>query len=212
MISSVRKPAAFNPVRLIALNLIGLVILTIGGCATRSGISIEAEQTIRDKQARAISTWQVKGRISIKSPEQSFVGNLSWQQGTDEQLFRLYGSLGQTYAELTQTAQDARLELSDERVFESTDVDSLMLENLGYRLPIKQLYYWIRGLAPSEQTKVSRDEDGLISDIRHQRWQITYRSYRKAEAFNDLELPSRITVTDGEHTIKLSLRDWQPYQ
>ena len=164
---------------------------------------------LRQQQMSKIEQWTVKGRIGVKTPEQGFTSNLSWQHLSDKQQFRIYGSFGKTYAELIQSATGATLELSDKEIYQSTDVEQLLHQVLGYPLPIEHLEYWILGLPyPGNDSDLTFDKSGHLQTISYQQWKISYKKYKRFASFDGLYLPSKITVTDGEVTLRLSLRDW----
>ena len=190
-----------------ALMLLGGLFIV--GCASKTSVNTEGLESTRNKQLLAINEWTVKGRISINTPDDSFIGNLSWQRKPAAQRFRLYGSIGQTYAELTQDMKRAELKMSDGREFASRNINAMLEEHLGYPLPLDEMVHWIKGYSPAkDKAQITRDEDGLIELLSYRQWQIEYRSYQKAEAFSEILMPSRLTITDGEVKIKLSLRDW----
>ncbi len=123
----------------IRLHFISLLIISglVSACVTKTPSEPQKYNWLERQQLiSAIDEWTVKGRIGIKTSDQGFSSSLSWQHQPKQQLFRIYGAFGQTYAELNQSEDKSTLELSDNEIYESKDVESLLHKVLGYPLPI----------------------------------------------------------------------------
>jgi len=186
-----------------------LVVMLLSSCASKPPGQVGLNNWQQQQQINAISNWSVKGRIGVKTLDDGFTSNLNWQHHPDKQNFKIYGSLGQTYAELQQYGDMTKLVLSDDKIYESTDAETLVRDVLGYSLPIEQLQYWILGLPyPDGKNDLTFDELGFLTGIRFQQWHITYKKYKQYDDFGDLYLPSKIIVTNQQVSLRLSLRDW----
>ncbi len=186
-----------------------ILSLLLSSCASTPPGQNGLNNWQQQQQIHAISNWSVKGRIGVKTADDGFTSNLNWQHHPDQQIFKIYGSLGQTYAELQQNEKNTKLMLSDDQTYESTDAEAMIREVLGYSLPIEQLQYWILGLPyPDGENNLTFDELGFLKSIHFQQWQISYKKYKQFDDFGDLYLPSKITVTNQQVTLRLSLRSW----
>ena len=168
----------------------------------------------QQQQINQIKHWSVKGRIAVTTPEEKFSSNYSWQHAPDNQELLLYGSFGMTYAHLVHKEQLATLTLSDNETYQSNDVTSLLEKMLGYPFPIEKMQYWFKGLpyqdnSPDNCNALSFDELGYLKVIKHEQWNISYRKYKTFSSFNNIALPTKITISDGRITIKLSNRSWE---
>ena len=187
-----------------------IIIGLLSGCATKVQNTTQNYNWLeRQQHISAINEWTVKGRIGIKTPDQGFSSSLSWQHQPKQQLFRIYGAFGQTYAELNQSEDKATLELSDKEIYESNDVENLLLQVLGYPLPIEHLKYWVFGLPyPGNDSDLSFDKLDRLQTIHYQQWKISYKKYKRFASFDNQYLPSKVKVTNGDVTLNLSLRNW----
>ncbi len=196
----------------IRLHFISILIISglVSACATKTPTEPRNNSWLeRQQHISAIDEWTVKGRIGIKTPDQGFSSSLSWQHQPKQQLFRIYGAFGQTYAELNQSEDKSTLELSDNEIYESNDVESLLHKVLGYPLPIEHLEYWIFGLPyPGKDSVLSFDKVGRLQTIQYQQWEISYKKYKRFSSFDNQYLPSKIKVSNGDVTLRLSLRNW----
>ena len=191
------------------LIIISSVIL-ITSCAVtpKTVISKDIWQQ-RIQQLNSIKKWSVKGRISVNTAKQKFTSNLSWQHHPEQQQLLLYGSFGETYAELIQHTGMATLTLSNEEVYRSDTLAPLLHKMLGYKLPVGHLQYWIQGqVFPDSKSEQIFDKLGLLKEIHYQQWTISYKRYQHFELFDNISLPAKINITDGKVTLRLSLRDW----
>ena len=187
-----------------------LQILFLTACAAKPRASIsEQHWQQRYQQLSVVNQWTVKGRLGVTTSEQKESSNFSWQHRADNQELKLYGSLGITYAELSTSKGIATLKLSDNEVYQSASATDLIHKTLGYPLPIEQLQYWILGLSsPGDDNHLIFDNLGYLSKIKYQKWTINYQKYKVFPSFTNHYFPSKITITDGDMTLKLIIRNW----
>jgi len=189
-----------------------IVLLTlVTGCVSQPKTELgENNQLQRTQQLESIDNWTLTGRLAIKDPNQANTLSFNWQRSNDAQLLLLYGSFGITYATLSESNDLATLELSDNKIYQSDNVEELLLNVLGYPLPIAHLDYWVRGLPyPDEQSDLTYDALGYLKTIHYKQWTISFKKYQHYETYNNLALPGKIKVTNGEVTLQFSLRKWQ---
>ncbi|MFT5452321.1 MAG: outer membrane lipoprotein LolB [Enterobacterales bacterium] len=193
--------------------LLSIVILLafISGCVSLPKTELaENNQQQRKQLLEAIESWTLTGRLGIKSPDQANSLSFKWQHDANQKLLLFYGTFGNTYARLSQSKNQATLELSDDRVYQSDNVEEMLQLVLGYPLPVDHLDYWVRGLAfPGEKSELTYDALGYLNKIIYKQWTITFKNYQHFKTFDDISLPGKIKVTNGEVTLRLSLRKWQ---
>jgi len=162
-------------VPLITVTTFILLSLLISACASKPATHRGVNNWLQRQQISAIEHWSVKGRIGVKTAEDGFTSNLNWQYHPEKQYFRIYSSLGQTYAELRQENNHTVLEFSDNKSYESQDAESMIRHVLGYPLPIEHLRYWIMGLPyPEGENNLTFDQLGFLKTIQYKQWHITY--------------------------------------
>ena len=185
-------------------------LILLSACAGKINQPIsEINWQQQQLRLKTIDRWTVKGRIGVKTPELGFTSNLSWQYQDDKQQLRIYGSFGQTHAEITQSENEATLEIPDKEIYRSNDIENLIVNVLGYPLPIEHLKYWILGLPyPGNNSRLILDEQGMPQTINYKQWEISYSKYKLFNDFDNLYLPSKIMITDGKVKLRLSLREW----
>jgi outer membrane lipoprotein LolB len=79
----------------------------------------------------------------------------------------------------------------------------------GWDFPLKALPYWIKGL-PSPSLKLQRlvqdTATGGASVLEQAGWEVRYEQYRRFEQMN---LPTRIVITDGEVQATVLVKQWR---
>jgi outer membrane lipoprotein LolB len=87
--------------------------------------------------------------------------------------------------------------------------EELILQQLGYELPVSYLEYWIKGIpAPGSQSNLSFNELNQLVVLVQDGWTITYSDLRQYE---NLSLPRRVEVSRPQNDIRLRFvgLNWQ---
>ena len=175
-----------------------LLILLLSGCATMSLTpeAVPARDTLAD--------FSLEGRFSLRHDEQNYSGRLNWRHvGRNDELL-LSSPFGQGMAEIVTSSNGARLTMSDGKVYEAAEAETLTRQVLGYPLPLTQLTDWVRGRSNSENAQ--RDALGRLQRLQHEAWSIDY-----AYESDDLQAPpSRIFAERAGGTeLRLRIDQWQ---
>ena len=152
-----------------------------------------------------IPSFAIEGRISIRHKKDGFSGNLHWRHvdGADE--FVVQTPLGQGVARVTQNSQGATLETSDGKVLHAQDAESLTQEALGFRLPLGGMSRWVQAQALSGDAELRYANDGTLTYLSEQGWQIEYLSY---ETLGATTLPNKLTLQNADLKLRLIIDDW----
>lgn len=197
---------------LIVFSLIAL----LAGCAgLTSRESVEGQGDAKRWQAHktrvaALDGWQISGKVGIRAPKESGSGTLFWLQRQDYYDIRLSGPLGRGAARLTGREGAVLLEVANQGRYEAVSPEALLEEQLGWRLPVSHLFWWVRGLpAPDSRSRVTLDTQSQLARLEQDGWQLQYLSYVEQ---NGYRLPERIKLHGKDLDITLVIKDWQPRQ
>jgi len=200
---------AGKTIRAVSLT-IGMVLLS--ACSTLSEVktsSPEAERqwVTHQQDLEQFRSWVISGRLGIQTEDEGWHVSFRWQQG-DAELYHinLSGPLGQESAELQGTAHGVTLLLSDGRSISALDPDELLERQFGWHLPVKGLYYWVRGLPmPHEAETHALDGRGRLYWLKQAGWQISYRRYGDVagKAF-----PTKIFLDNPQVKVRLVIDEW----
>ena len=103
---------------------------------------------------------------------------------------------------------DYMVRTSDGQVMSAADAESLLQQQMGWRLPLHNLRYWVRGIpvpATHKMPQLAFDETGRLARLRQAHWEISYPAYRQT---NGLELPRKVFLENSEFNVRLVIDNW----
>lgn len=162
---------------------------------------------LRSVRLQALDHWALDGRLAISDGQEGGSGNLSWFN--DEHLTRMSfrGALGKGAWQLQTEAAGARLELANGDVHFAPSVAELVLREVGWKVPVEALTWWIKGLAqPDDWETRALDENGRLKKLRQFGWDVDFTSYGESQGY---WLPTRLSARRGEYSVKIAVREWR---
>ncbi|MEN9461620.1 MAG: outer rane lipoprotein LolB [Pseudomonadota bacterium] len=197
------------PVKL--LGLIGLLILA--GCAAPTRLPPPSpEQQVKWQQLQLklakIEVWQLRGRMSIHSGDDSWIANVLWEQQPTNYQLQLNTPTGQGVLRLTGAAQQVSLRTAEGDVFNAATAEELLSERLHVNLPVSYLYSWIRGL-PVDKVEIDNyqlDNTGRLSLLQQADWTIHYERYQPVKG---VSLPSKLALENQAFKVKIVISLWE---
>ncbi|HXR02081.1 MAG TPA: lipoprotein insertase outer membrane protein LolB [Pseudomonas sp.] len=190
------------------------LIALLAGCAgitsheAVQGKGDASKWRVNKEQLASLDGWQINGKVGIRAPKDSGSGTLFWLQRQDYYDIRLSGPLGRGAARLTGRPGAVSLEVANQGRYEAADPETLLKDQLGWRLPVSHLVWWVRGLpAPESKSSLTLDSDSRLSNLEQDGWQIEYLSYTQQ---NGYWLPERMKLHGQDLDVTLVIKDWQP--
>lgn len=183
------------------------LVLLLGGCSVvpeRDGGTPAYPGTLAE-----LTAWTATGRIHIQADDESWQATLVWRQEEDAYRIRLIAPLGQGTLELRGDATGVVLRTADGDAHAARDPEALMLDTLGWRVPVEGMAHWMVGRAdPGREieTRVA-DEAGRLVELRQAGWHILYRDYHQ-EA--DIALPRRLKLETERFALLIVVTRWEP--
>lgn len=160
----------------------------------------------RQAQLTALKQWSAEGSIGAHSAKNGLNASFSWQQQADNYTIQLFGPLGINRTQLAGNKQQVTLQTSKE-TFTASNPELLLRQRTGWRLPVSNLYYWLRGLpAPNARYTKSFDANNHLAQLNQAGWNVQYLSY---SSVNNVDLPDRILLTNPQWRVRLVIRNWQ---
>jgi len=206
--------------RMLALLLVVLLLVVLlAGCAMQPAAPLHDAAALdrlwdsRQAQLSGLAGWQMKGRVAVKSAEDSWSASLSWQQQAESFDISFSSMLGQRMAQLKGDELSASLYLPDDRVFSAANVSELLDDELGWSVPMGGLRYWLVGLpapelslAATPELNKGLDELGRLQWLEQSGWRIEYQRYRPAGI---LEVPKKMVLTRDDLRVRFVIDRWQ---
>ncbi|WP_213875286.1 lipoprotein insertase outer membrane protein LolB [Pseudomonas sp. dw_358] len=195
------------------LVLLSFIVLLAGcaGIGSREAVQGQgnAQQWSAHKaQLTQLDGWEINGKVGIRAPKDSGSGTLYWLQRQDYYDIRLSGPLGRGAARLTGRPGKVSLEVAGQGKFDADSPESLLQDQLGWRLPVSNLVWWVRGLpAPESKSRLTLDGNSHLATLVQDDWTVEYLSYTEQGGY---ALPERIKLHGPDLDVTLVVKDWQP--
>jgi len=187
-----------------------LCITLLSGCASlfyrQSQFNSNISWNVREKQLKKIQQWHMEGVMGVQIPQKSFSAHFVWEQknASDYQI-NLFGPLGMDAVNMIGKKNKFTLHTSSGQVFTADNPEQLVLQQLGWRMPISDLYYWIRGL-PADHFSVKNihwDAFHHIQAFEQKNWHIHYLEY---QVVNGVDLPKQMILQRDRVTLRINIQ------
>jgi outer membrane lipoprotein LolB len=185
------------------------------GAAGCSSIQVPPSENPAAKQAyetrlgqlQSLDHWSLKGRLAISSGKDGGSGQLSWKRADQLTLMSFRGTFGKGAWQLRADETGARLELADGSVHLADSVNELVLQHVGWKVPVEALAWWVKGLAsPGKWDSRSLDEQGHLNQLKQLGWDVEFAQYHAEQG---PWLPTKLTARQGDYRVKMVIAEWQ---
>lgn len=195
-----------------------LLALSLPGCATLGDLNSllggqHPATTASPPTIRAIpSRWQARGRLAAIRPHEAWNASFDWQQDGAAYRIELQGPLGQGAARIEGSEHQVSIRTADGQSQTSSDPESLLAAQLGWRTPVGALRYWMAGQPqPGLPLADARsDGTGRWQSFRQAGWLIEYGDYHDA-ASSDITpgaLPRRLRLEQDDLSVRIVVTRW----
>ena len=182
----------------VALLLTGLLL---AACQSAPPLEETTAWQTRQRNLLALDHWQMQGRVNARYQDESHTPRIRWQQQDARYTIRLWGALNAGATRIEGQPGFVTFEQGGE-IRSASSPEALILEHLGYELPVSQLEYWIKGLpTPDEQHQLELGEFNEVVYLQQSGWTLRYEDYR---LFGNYSLPRRIEMSREENAISLT--------
>lgn len=190
--------------------LVALLLLGLGGCAgtpTLPPVADPAQAWQSHRQAlERLHDWQLTGRIAIRTENEGWHASLDWRQQAQGYLINLTGPLGQGSVQMEGDGRHVTLRSGEESVVDD-DPERLLYYQLGWRVPVPALRYWVLGLPAPGPAEQELNAQGHLARLRQADWNIEFRDYAAQGAW---VLPGRIFVSNHQAQVRLVIDRFEP--
>lgn len=181
---------------------LALLLAVLAGCAASPPPPVATGNWAQRQAAlQDLAHWQLQGRVNARYYDEAHTPRIRWQQQADHYHIRLWGALNAGATLIEGEPGRVRLEQSGE-VRTASRPEDLILEHLGYELPVSQLGYWIRGIPnPGQAHRVEMGELDQLVSLEQAGWELHFTDYR---LFGEVTLPRRIDMRRQDEPISLT--------
>lgn len=159
----------------------------------------------RQEQLAGIRNWALVGRIAIHAGEESWQAKIDWQQHREKYRIDLLGPLGHGSLRLEGDAGGVRLS-DGEQVRVATDAGTLLYKELGWRVPVADLRYWVLGLPAAGPADVEINAQGYLAKLEQAGWSMEFSKYA---GYEGVVLPGRLFIHNHQARIRLVVDRWE---
>ncbi|MCP5420567.1 MAG: outer membrane lipoprotein LolB [Gammaproteobacteria bacterium] len=184
-----------------------LMVLLLAGCAAPVAKPPAAGPWLARQEILAnLSDWDISGRIGIINAQEGWHASLQWKQRGPVYAIDLLGPWGQGRVRIEGDAQSVRVRTADGQVRRASDPEQLLVDTLGMRIPLKGLFYWVRGLPdPDRPSELQGDEFGRLNHLQQDGWDISYSEYMTV---GSTDLPAQIRARQDEWQVRIAIKAW----
>ena len=183
--------------RMLRLVLLGTFL---SNCAIAPPASENSDWSRQRDQLQKLNSWELRGRVNVRYDNESHTPRIIWLQQNVDYNIRLWGTFNAGATEIVGRPGFVTME-NDGQMLSANSPEDLILEQLGYELPVSQLNYWIKGLpAPDSEAQLLFNELNQLTTIQQADWTINLSDMRQ---YGALSLPRRVELTRPRNDIRL---------
>lgn len=160
----------------------------------------------RKAETATISSWEIHGAMAAKNKTKGWSATMNWvQHGPGAYQIRLMGPLGGGTVIINKKGSVISFQ-DGNKTTTSSNADELLLKQTGIRLPVNNLYYWVRGLpAPSAVQAEQHDKYNHLIQLRQSGYTINFTQYTSVKG---IDLPSMIRLEGNGVMVKVIIKNW----
>ena len=187
--------------------VLALTLTLLNGCSL---FTPKGGQDALQGELDDLSHWQARGKLSVRSPDDSVTGYLDWKQNQRDFDLYIAGPLGSGATRLSGTASSASLTLPGWGApREAQSPEELMSLYMGWDFPVSDIRYWVKGQpSPNGTFNAEYDEHGLLSQLTQYDWTIRYSRFSQQSG---RWLPGLIKIEGHDFRFTFSIREWTLY-
>lgn len=184
-----------------------LVACTTVAPAPKQAANQNINWTSREASLHAINVWSLRGSIGIRKANEAWSATVAWRQTTNNYVLNIVGPMGAGSARLNGSPSQVTLTDDKGHVSQAATAEELLQRQMGWEMPVANLYYWVRGIpAPGGGGAKRFDRFHHLTSLSQDGWHIEFQRYT---AVRGLDLPSKITLSKGDFRIRMVINQWQ---
>lgn len=161
----------------------------------------------RQAQLERIQSWRLSGKIAVRTPKDSGSASVNWAQNGSRYTISLMGPFGANGMKLSGQPGKVVLIAANGKQFSASSPEQLLFQQWGYRLPISDLTYWVRGLpAKGKPFNSQFDKRNRLVRLSQTGWNVQFLSYVSK---GNIELPDKIFIYSPSLDTKIIIYNWQ---
>lgn len=181
----------------------------LAGCASAPVIppATNPQQTWQAHRAdlARLDRWEIDGRIAVQKGNEGWHADIEWQQRGDAYDILISGPLGGGSVRLRGGNGHVTLRTSKGQTLTDSDPEHLLYRELGWRLPVHALRYWVLGLPAPGAAVWAINPQGFLGRLQQAGWSIEFRDYAMQ---GRTALPGRVFARSPGAQVRLVIDTW----
>lgn len=192
--------------------VIAIILFGLSSCQSLNNSTAITSSTkftpaILDSKLQHLHKWTIKGVIGIRYNGKADSANYIYSQDGDDFSIKLYGPLSIGSVEIKSNTNKVIFIDSKGNKTQANNVKNLMVQQLGWYVPVEGLKYWIKGVAiATQQANKQVDSHNLTQTLVEQGWKISYNGYKIFA--NKYPLPTKIKMVRDDLYLKIIIKSW----
>ena len=160
---------------------------------------------VRKQQLSTVQQWDIKGLIGIRTEADNVSANIQWKQYRNNYTLLIFGPLGIGRTFIEGSANQVTLKKADLTLVAKSP-EHLLMQQLGWYLPISNMHYWVRGLpVPNLKATKTFDSYNHLSQLKQDGWEVSFKNY---ETVKNQDLPHKIELHHPDLKIRMVIKQW----
>jgi len=197
------------------------VLLLLGACSSLPDTPVTEESynawARYQAQLAEFDSWEIHARSVIFVNEEVYQAGINWQREQDRFVLVLEAPLGQGVFRVESYPANGSsalvmLTLPDGQKYFNESAEALLLEVLGWSIPVSNLEWWIKGL-PMASADYSFDlrGDGRLKSLLQNDWKVNYLEYFDRQS-PEQGLPRKMYLKHRDLALKIVIERWYQYE
>lgn len=187
-----------------------LLAALLAGCASAPQRTVDdgaalLGQARREAMIGADSNWQFSGRIAVSAAGHGGSGSIDWRQSGDDLTIELSAPVTRRSWRLSRVDGWARLDGLDEGSLQGADAAQLLLQSVGWEVPLGQMTWWVRGLRAHGAAQMRFAANDLPVSIEQDGWTVQYRDWTTVAG---QPMPAKVFARHGDASVRLVIDRW----
>lgn len=212
------KAGRANPwrifLRIVMWAVLGVTLL-LSGCVSLSLSGSDPQEDFtkvpglsRQAHLAKIDRWSTMGAFSIKQTgEEPVLANYHWiQESKSQYRIRIASALHLFSISIYGRLKSVTLWKSTTQHVTARTPEALLRKEMGWSLPIRNMFYWTRGVAAPGRKKEQFDKYGHLVSLTQQGWEIQFSNYSTVKGF---DLPRKLVLSHPGLQVTVVIKKWR---
>lgn len=165
-----------------------------------------AAQAGRERQLGAQPDWSLEGRFAASDGNRGGSGSLDWSQQGARFRFTLRAPITGKTVQLQGGPDGVVLTGLDHGPLAGRDARTVLRQQFGWDIPVRDLAWWVRGLrTPDQPAVLTFGANGLPATLDQDGWHVEYRDWY---AERNPPLPRKVYASRDPFSVRVLVEQW----